>query len=363
MHEQHDGLTEREMSIIMQQTKSGLRNIARRAGSTTKAKASRNVHIREQNRQHAAEVRAQKKARRRQWDPPKFPKSLKVSAVHQDSLCLPSPTAECPEVAEDNALSSCPPESDPRGQTQDIVELLGPALLEDDEQRLIVKYKAARKSEGGADCGSIGSPTSAEYLAMQALTELTKPTVSPVPESALQLILARPSSERASLMITATQALPIVVSTRMQDANTQVVVLNAGRLTKPTQFDHECWIRSSSAQDTEFLTDIDPWMVLEWSRHWASCLDRLSSNVLVACTLAFLALSLSPIPPSTASSSSASTSSIQSSSSAAAPFRLFSSASRAALSSSRLGSGASSIMGPDAANASSFVAPAFLATS
>ncbi|KAJ7655508.1 hypothetical protein B0H17DRAFT_1146396 [Mycena rosella] len=238
MHEQHNGLMEREMSIIVQQTKSGLRNIAR----------------------------AQRKARRRQWDLPKVPKSLKISAICQDSPCLPSPAAECHEVAEDNALSSCPPEADPRGQTQDIAELLGPALLEDDEQRLILKYKVARKSEGGADCGSIGSPTSAEYLAMQALTELAKPTVSPVPESALQLILARPSSKRALPMTTATQALPIVVSTQVWDANTQVAVLNAGRLTKPTQFDREFWIRSSSAQDTEFLTDIDHWMVLEWSR-------------------------------------------------------------------------------------------------
>ncbi|KAJ7694605.1 hypothetical protein B0H17DRAFT_1131905 [Mycena rosella] len=231
----------------------------------------RNVHIREKNRQHAAEVRAQKKARRRQWDPPKVSKSLKAAVVPQDSPCLPSQAAEHYGLAEDDAISSCPPEADPRGQTHDIVELLGPALLEDDEQRVVQKYKAARKSEGGADCGSIGSPTSAEHIAMQALTELAKPTVSvnPAPETPLQIILGRASSERAAPM-TATQVLDFVVGTRVRDANAQVAALNTGRLTKPSRFDRQFWIRSSPTQDTEYLTDVDRWTVLEWSRRvWA----------------------------------------------------------------------------------------------
>ncbi|KAJ7677649.1 hypothetical protein B0H17DRAFT_1139519 [Mycena rosella] len=135
----------------------------------------RNPHIREKNRLHAADVRyANKKARRRQWDPPKANKLAAIDAVAEESRSASSLPLQCAPSA-DNPRLSTPPEPDPRGQTDDILELLGPALLEDDEQRVLLKQKTARNSQRGADCGSAGSLTPAEHAAMEALAAMASP--------------------------------------------------------------------------------------------------------------------------------------------------------------------------------------------
>ncbi|KAJ7464651.1 hypothetical protein FB451DRAFT_1490330 [Mycena latifolia] len=169
-------------------------------------------------------------------------------------------------------------------------------------------------SRAGAGCVGVTFPSSAEHIAIQALTQLAKPgggSVDSILEKALQLTstgrntvpdIGQPTAltqqekpipsagpvdsilEKA-LQLTSTGRNTFSeidhdtspnISIRVRAANESVAALNAGPLTKPNAFDREFWIRSKElAFSTQYLTAANLTVMSTW-RHttWTHGDDR-----------------------------------------------------------------------------------------
>ncbi|KAJ7460842.1 hypothetical protein FB451DRAFT_1563278 [Mycena latifolia] len=259
-----------------------------------------------------------KKARRRQWDPPKVPKNP-VGDSHSAGLAarhvgpaLPAPgqphdTRKDSEPRHDHSEVSSRVAHDhgPLLEDIDVPVRLPRTSQHEEEQSGEPMDNTVHSSRAGAGCVGVTFPSSAEHIAIQALTQLAKPgggSVDSILEKALQLTstgrntvpdIGQPTAltqqekpipsagpvdsilEKA-LQLTSTGRNTFSeidhdtspnISIRVRAANESVAALNAGPLTKPNAFDREFWIRSKElAFSTQYLTAANLTVMSTW-RH------------------------------------------------------------------------------------------------
>ncbi|KAJ6514779.1 hypothetical protein DFH09DRAFT_1099383 [Mycena vulgaris] len=265
----------------------------------------RNLHIREKNRLHAAEVLAAKKARRRRWDPPKAVKkalpSLSPSRDDRDDSVSPSrsgggrasdapvspsrdPRSEDigdqPDDVDDplciDSLSHDPPSPSHQVRSPYPARLAGlyfgalpdvstPAHVERPQE-----HPVSARMNDLADLGD------AERVAIDALAAMAQPremagSVDSILEKAM-LLTSIPDTTASDHQ--AHESMPLapaaMVSRWVRDRTAEVAALNARPLAKPTVFDRQFWTPSENIRcSTGGLAAGDRGTISEWSgRIW-----------------------------------------------------------------------------------------------